>query len=100
QRVPQLEGPRGVAPDLVAEVARVARPRDLDRDARDPGWHDAEVLEARDVALGAALQQLAAGGGRRREGRGRLGDVFHLDLEAGAVLAQPAQVRLGRSPAP
>ena len=75
---------------LVAAVARVAGPRDVDRHAADLRAPVPEVLHVGPVLAGRGLEHLAAELALQRERRRRLGDVLDLDVEAGRVQHEPA----------
>src|SRR6266508_5384594 len=98
ESVPERDGFAGLHPDLVAEVARVARPRDVHRDTGDPGRYHPEVFQAGHVPLRTGPEDVPARRPLQGDGRGLLRDVLDLGLEAEGVLPQPAQAGLGGRP--
>jgi hypothetical protein len=103
QRVPERDGPPGVDPQLIAEVAGVARARDVDRDlpATGPDRRGAtpEVAQVVEGLARGRLEDRPRVRALERD-RGRpLGDVVDRDVEAGGVHPQPAELRIRRGPA-
>ena len=85
-------------PQLVADVARVAGPGDVHRDAGDGGHPAPEVLEVGPVFAGRRLEHLSGQAPLEGEGADLGRDVLDPHVEAGGVHDEPPVVRLGRRP--
>ena len=99
QGVPHLGGGLGRDPQLVAEVARVARPADVDLDPGDLRRPAPEVAQVAEVLAARRLEDGAAVGALERERGDRLGHVLDGDVEPRGVHRQPAVLRVGGGPA-
>src|SRR6185436_7138879 len=100
--VPRLGRALRGDPQLVAEVARVARARDLDLDAlpaqaqrRRPA---AEVAQLSERLLGGLLEGAPGQRTLERDRRDLLGDVIDGDVEVAGVEGQPAELGVGGGP--
>ena len=97
--VPEVDRLSALDPHLVAEVARIAGPGDVDGDAADLRCLPAEVLEAAQGHLGGRLEHVAA----QRSLHGQRGDAFahvlELDIQPASVHPEPAQRRVCGGPA-
>ena len=82
ERVPDLDRARGRDPQLVAEVAGVAGPRDVDRDLADLRGAAPEVAQVGERLAGRRLEHVARQRALERERRGRLGLLVDRDVEA------------------
>ena len=99
QRVPHVDGSLGGDPQLIAEVAGVAGPADVDGRARDGRRAAPEVAQ---VGEGLARRRLEDGPAARpleRDGGEALADVLDLDVEPARVHRQPAVLGIRRGPA-
>ena len=99
QGVPDLDRALGRDPQLVAEVAGVAGPRHVDGDLADLRRPAPEVAKVVERLAGRGLEDVARERALEGERRRRLGLLGDRHVEAGAVLAQPAELRVGRGPA-
>ena len=103
ERIPDGRCPLGGDPQLVAEVARVAGPRDVDGDGApalaDLRGPSAEVAQVGEGLAGRHLEHRSRARPLERESGQRLRDVLDVDVEAGRVLAEPAVLRVGGGPA-
>ena len=100
ERVPQADGVLGGDPQLVAQVAGVAGPADVDRDAADrrrraAGSSAGPRTTRRSRPRGPARDS----GPWRASAAVALGGLLDRHVEPGRVLAQPAQLRVGGGPA-
>src|SRR4030095_6056723 len=57
ERVPHLNGAIPRNPDLVAQISRVARARDVYRHARDRSARHSEIFQVRDVGVSDRIEQ-------------------------------------------
>src|SRR5215469_10731565 len=99
QSVPDFDGVLPGNPDLIAEVAGVARARDVDRYTADLAARFAEIFQVLDVGFGDAFEQFARCRTLQGQRRELLGDVFDLNLKSDGILTKPAQIGVGGSPA-
>ena len=88
--VPHRERALPRDPQLVAEVARVPGPGDVDVDALDRAGSTPEVAEVEPVLSRRALEDLAGQAPLQGERRGRLRDVVDPHVEAGRVQGEPS----------
>ncbi len=86
-------------PDFVAEIARVAGARDVDRNAGDASARDSEILQRLHVGLGHLAQQRSRRRTLHRERRDGLRHVFDRHVESDGILHEPSQARIGGGPA-
>ena len=99
QRVPHGHRIAGGHPDLVPEVAGIARARHVDRHLADPSRTAPEVPEIRERRPGRRLEDVPRERALERERRGRLGLVDDRDIQSGAVLAEPSKLGIRGRPA-
>src|SRR5262245_63403249 len=57
ERVPHLNGAIPRHPNLVAQISRVARARDVNRHARDRAARHSEIFQVRDVGVSHRVEQ-------------------------------------------
>ena len=81
ERVPHRDGVLRRDPHLVAEVAGVAGPRDVDRDLPDAAGTPSEVPEIAPRRVGGRLEHVAAQRPLDGECRDLLGHVLDLDVQ-------------------
>src|SRR2546426_7347045 len=92
--VPQRLGPFALDPDLVSEIARIARPGDVDRDPVELRLRESKVLEFLDRAIGPFEHDRTGGRALQGERPDVLWNVFHSDVESHAGVLKPLQIRL------
>jgi len=97
--VPNFYGVFPGHPDFEAEVAGVAGAGDVHGNAGYFGVGDAKVLQIRDAGVSYGFKE-AAGGGALHGQRGHVfGGVDDFYVETEGVLLEPAETRVGGSPA-
>ncbi len=82
-----------IHPDLEAQVAGVAGARNFHRDVAQSGLRKVEILELRRAKR---LQDRPGHGPLQRQRGDRIRYISDLDVHAGGVVFEPAQVRLRR----
>ena len=89
QRVPDVDRTIPRHPDLIAQIACVSRPRDLDGHSRDGSARHPEVFEVSDIGVGGRGEKPSRGRTLQRERGDLLRDVLDADVEANGVLGEP-----------
>ena len=97
--VPDFSGIFPGHPNFKAEVAGVARARDIDGHASDLAARDAEIFEVGYVRVGGGLKEFCRGGTLQSESGDLFGNVFDVDVEGKGVLLKPAEAGVGGGPA-
>src|SRR3990172_3572557 len=98
-RAPAPPRSLGRNPALVAEVAGVAGPRDVDIDAGELRGPAPEVAEIRERFAGRRLEDGPRERPLERDRGDRLALVLDVDIQAAGVHRQPAVLRVRRGPA-
>jgi hypothetical protein len=100
ERVPQLECPTGLNPELVAELRRVAEPRHEHRDAGNLDVVAESVIgkrRIRDVPVRERLEHHATERALKAQVRGLVGELPHLDAGRGGPGGEDLVVKVVRA---
>src|SRR5581483_919849 len=97
--VPNFYGIIPRHPDFVTQITGITSSGNVNGYARNLAARHAEILEVGDVGFGNVFEEFAGGWPLQCKRRDLLRDVLNLNIHVVAVLAKPAQARIGRCPA-
>src|SRR5580658_321513 len=99
QRVPN---PRRILPRhpyLVAQIARISRPRNIHFHSADFSVHKSKIFQIRNICFRHFLQQAPRCRPLQRQRCHFVRNVFHLHVQPQRILVKPANARIRRRPA-